>query len=278
MALKSGSVVQAHCGACRADTRHVVVKAARGVPSRVRCRSCGREHVYKPRSAAAAVSKLRPPAPKAKPATKPVGKPGGKPMTKPQPVGKPSVVAAAKGKSAAPPAAAGKKPAAARTAQPVGKASASGRPAPPPAREPELSPYEKALKEAENRPPEAYRISGLYRERQRLQHGVFGLGVVTKVLQSNVFEAMFADGPRKLAMAREEPKRGRGVKAPKVVAPGPVKPAPTKSAPAKSAPAKSGSTRPPAAKSVPPRSVPVPAKAAARPAAAAKAPAKSRRS
>ena len=278
MALKSGSVVQARCGACRADTRHVVVKAARGVPSRVRCRSCGREHVYKPRSAAAAVSRLRPPAPKAKPATKPVGKPGGKPMTKAE-AGRETVGGRrCQGEV-------GRATDCRRQEAGCGARGATGRQGVrlrPTCASPGSGTRTLAVREGAQggREPASRGVSHLRSlsgasatAARRVRSRCRDQGAAIERLRGHVRgrPPQIGDGARGAEAGAwgEGPQGGRA---------GPVKPAPTKPAPPKSAPAKSGSTRPPAAKSVPPRPVPVPARAAARPAAAAKAPAKSRRS
>lgn len=263
MGLKPGSVVQAQCSACRAEKRHVVVKAARGVPARVRCRGCGREHAYKPVTKAAVSAPKRPSAIGSKSAKKPVGKLPAPPPSK-----------AGRAKSGGAQAATKPERPKAGGAKPATKGAAPSRPAPP-VREPELPPYEKALKDAESRLPEPYRMSGLYHERQRLHHAVFGLGVVTKVLQSNVFEAIFADGQRKLAMAREEPKPVRGAKGLRpgaaVAKSAAARPSAPPKPPARPAATKPTSPKAPVPKTTPPKPAPpkaATAKAVAKPAAA----------
>lgn len=46
-ALEPGSYVQAHCTRCRTVLRHTVIALVEGVPARVKCNTCGGEHVYR---------------------------------------------------------------------------------------------------------------------------------------------------------------------------------------------------------------------------------------
>ena len=45
--LEPGSYIQAFCTRCKASLRHTVVALVSGVPKRVRCNTCGGEHVYR---------------------------------------------------------------------------------------------------------------------------------------------------------------------------------------------------------------------------------------
>lgn len=46
--LEPGSYTQAFCTRCKAVLRHTIVALVGGVPKRVRCNTCGGEHVYRP--------------------------------------------------------------------------------------------------------------------------------------------------------------------------------------------------------------------------------------
>lgn len=61
--LGPGSFVHAICTRCKANLRHTVVALVDGVPKRVRCNTCGGEHVYH-----------APPSPRAEPAERPAKK------------------------------------------------------------------------------------------------------------------------------------------------------------------------------------------------------------
>lgn len=62
--LEPGSYVQAFCTRCKAVYRHTIVALVRGRPVRVKCNTCGGEHVYKadvpPEAPAARPRKDRP--------------------------------------------------------------------------------------------------------------------------------------------------------------------------------------------------------------------------
>jgi hypothetical protein len=45
--LEPGSYTQAFCTRCKATLRHTIVALVDGVPKRVRCNTCGGEHVYR---------------------------------------------------------------------------------------------------------------------------------------------------------------------------------------------------------------------------------------
>jgi hypothetical protein len=62
--------------------------------------------------------------------------------------------------------------------------------------------FEKALKAATDDEPVDYAVTERYQEGQRLNHKVFGEGVVLKVLRPQVAEVIFRDGVRKMAMGR----------------------------------------------------------------------------
>ena len=45
--LEPGSYTPAYCTRCKAALRHTIVALVGGVPKRVRCNTCGGEHVYR---------------------------------------------------------------------------------------------------------------------------------------------------------------------------------------------------------------------------------------
>jgi hypothetical protein len=46
--LEPGAYIQSQCTRCKAVLRHTIVALVEGVPARVKCNTCGGEHVYRP--------------------------------------------------------------------------------------------------------------------------------------------------------------------------------------------------------------------------------------
>lgn len=47
-ALSAGSPIEAHCTKCRSNTDHVIIKMAEEEPTKVQCKTCNRQHKYRP--------------------------------------------------------------------------------------------------------------------------------------------------------------------------------------------------------------------------------------
>lgn len=54
-----GDSILARCTNCRANSTHVIVTMAAAVPGKVQCEACGRQHKYRPPTAAKRTAKAR---------------------------------------------------------------------------------------------------------------------------------------------------------------------------------------------------------------------------